>query len=551
MFSKIRIAHRILYITAMSCVLYVVAAAIGWVGLGAASTSLKAVYEERALPMQQLAQIDANIREDTVNILFAFEGAPGRPAAGLMDDSLSTLTEAIGKNEESFKSLWARYLSGFHPPQEKRLADDFLVKHGAWIAKLQETLQAIDDRKLNNPGVVATFLYAVREERQAAVEALQKLMAYQAQFARDEYMQAERRYNLSRVLLLIFFGVGCAVIAGPAVLTWRHITRSLRDAGAAASAIAAGDLARPLPKAGNDEIGELMAKLGQMRDALRELIMAIRQNVEILSAEAGELSAAAAASAQAIDSQTHAAASMAAAVEELSVSIQKVGGNAQEAYSVSQNSSVQAVAGGRIIEETAREMEQVAAAVNNTSGTIRELESFSTQISSIVQVIKEISDQTNLLALNAAIEAARAGEQGRGFAVVADEVRKLAERTSTSTQEIGGMIDKIQEGTQGAVREMEAGVTRVTDGVRLATQAGESVTALRDSAERTAGVVAEISQTLNSQSASAKDVARKVETIAQSTEENNSTVQKTAALARQLAGLSTELSQLAGRFQVE
>ncbi|CAB1368389.1 methyl-accepting chemotaxis protein [Denitratisoma oestradiolicum] len=550
MFFGVRISHRITYIIVMSCVLYVVAAAIGWAGLRAASLSLKAVYEERALPMQNLAQIDANIREDTLNILFAFEGAPGRPAAGLMDDSLSTLTDAIRKNEESYSALWTRYLSGFHPPEEKQLSDDFEAKHAAWLAKLKETRQAIDDRKLNNPGVVANFLYAVREERQAAVGALQKLIAYQAHFAKDEYEQAEKRYTLSRIMLMIFFGVGLMLIAGPAIMTWRHITRSLREAGEAASAIAAGDLVRPIPKAGDDEVGELMNKLGQMRNALHELITAIRQNVEILSAEADELSAAAAASAQAIESQTRAATSMASAVEDLSISIEQVGANAHEAYAVSRNSSVQAEEGGRIIDETACEMEQVAAAVNKNSDSIRELETFSSQISSIVQVIKEISDQTNLLALNAAIEAARAGEQGRGFAVVADEVRKLAERTRTSTQEIAGMIDKIQEGTQGAVRDMEAGVARVADGVRLATCAGESVTAIRNSAERAAQVVEEISQALNSQSTSAKEVARKVETIAQSTEENNTSVQKTAALAQQLAGLSNQLSQLAGRFQV-
>ncbi|MBW7902622.1 MAG: methyl-accepting chemotaxis protein [Rhodocyclaceae bacterium] len=547
---KLRISHRILYITVVSCVLYVVAAAIGWIGLDAASASLQAVYRERALPMQDLARIDAAIREDTLNILFAFEGAPGRPAAGLMDDSLSTLTEAIRKNEERFAGLWSGYLAGFHPPEEMRLAGEFETKHAAWMAKLRETREAIEERKLNNPGVVANFLYAVREERQEAVEALAKLITYQAEFAKDEYERAEMRYATSRFLLLAFFVAGILFIAVPAVATWRHITRSLREAGEAASAIAAGDLARPMPPAGGDEVGEMMGRLGQMRGALHELIAAIRKNVDTLSAEAAALSDAAASSAQAIDSQTRAAASMATAVEALSTSIAQVEGGAGEAHDVSRQASAQAVEGGRIIDETAGEMKLVAAAVNATSETIRELENFSGQISTIVQVINEISDQTNLLALNAAIEAARAGEQGRGFAVVADEVRKLAERTRLSTQEIAGMIDKIREGTQGAVREMEAGVARVGDGVRLAAHAGESVTAIRASAEQAAQVVEDISKALNDQAASAREVAHKVETIAQGTEENNATVQKTAALAQGLSDLAGGLAQLIGRFRV-
>jgi methyl-accepting chemotaxis protein len=287
-----------------------------------------------------------------------------------------------------------------------------------------------------------------------------------------------------------------------------------------------------------------------MRGALHDLVAAIRSNVESLSRQADELSAAAGSSASAIESQSQAASSMAAAVEELSVSIDQVGDNAREAHGVSQNSSVQAAEGGRIIHDTAGEMQRVADAVNHTAETIRELEQFSTQISGIVQVIKDISDQTNLLALNAAIEAARAGEQGRGFAVVADEVRKLAERTSTSTQEISEVIDKIQESTRGAVREMEAGVARVTDGVQVANLAGDSVSTLQESAERAAAVVENISRALTEQTAAARDVARKVDTIAQSTEANNRTVQKTAASARALAALSSELSGLAGRFRI-
>ncbi|QID19162.1 methyl-accepting chemotaxis protein [Nitrogeniibacter mangrovi] len=550
LFSRLRISHRIAYITTFSIVLYLVAAVIGWLGLHAASASLRTVYEDRAKPMQELAQIEANIREDSVNILFAFENAPGRPASGLLDDSLNTLTQAVHDNHAAFDSLWQAYMSSAHTAEEEKLVAVFLDKHAAWRAKLDATLTQIEGRKLNDTVGLLNFLYAVREERQAALDALNQLMAYQASVAQREYQAADERYTVSRVLLVVFFVLSGLFVGLPAVLTWKYITRSLRRAGDAASAIADGDLVTTIEHSGTDEIGELMGRLARMRGALHDLVAAIRGNVESLSRQADELSSAAGTSASAIESQSQAASSMAAAVEQLSVSIDQVGDNAREAHSVSQNSSVQAAEGGRIIHDTAGEMQRVADAVNNTAGTIRELEQFSTQISGIVQVIKEISDQTNLLALNAAIEAARAGEQGRGFAVVADEVRKLAERTSISTQEISEVIDKIQEGTQGAVREMEAGVARVTEGVQVANQAGDSVSTLQESAERAAAVVENISRALSEQTAAARDVARKVDTIAQSTEQNNRTVQKTAASARALAELSSELSGLAGRFRI-
>ena len=241
---------------------------------------------------------------------------------------------------------------------------------------------------------------------------------------------------------------------------------------------------------------------------------------------------------------------MAAAVEEMTVSIGQVSENAHEARALSRRSGELSEQGAGVIQNAAAEMSQISDSVKESSQIIAALEQQSGEISAIVNVIKEIADQTNLLALNAAIEAARAGEQGRGFAVVADEVRKLAERTSKSTQEIAGMIEKIQGGTHSAFASMEGGVARVSNGVTLANEAAGSITQIKTEAARVVQVVGDISNSLKEQSVASNDIAKNVEKIAQMSEENSAAVQETAKAAQHLEQLATSMQNTIGRFKV-
>jgi methyl-accepting chemotaxis protein len=195
-------------------------------------------------------------------------------------------------------------------------------------------------------------------------------------------------------------------------------------------------------------------------------------------------------------------------------------------------------------------MAAIADGARQSASIVSDLGGLSAEISGIVKVIKEIADQTNLLALNAAIEAARAGEQGRGFAVVADEVRKLAERTSSSTQQIGDMISRIQSGTQRAVQAMESGVARANQGEELARRAGESIDQIELRTSEVVRAVHEIQLALSEQSAAAKDVAVRVEQIAQMTETNSNASSQTSNNANQVSGLAGHLNELMAGFRV-
>jgi aerotaxis receptor len=548
-FGRMRITHRLWFMIGLSALLFAIATLVGWVGLSDARNALKTVYEDRAVPMLDLARIDAGIRENSAQVLLAFQHAPDSGTATLHDHPVAQHLDAVASRKAELDGLWGRYLAIHQTEEEKVMAADFADKRKAWVAKLVAASQAIRGGDYR-PAVLGEFILAVRAEGKSAHESLAKLMAYQAQVAKSEFEAAESRYDTNRIVFGVMVLIGLVGVLGTAIVTVGHIHRALGEAGQAADSIAVGDLTRPMPRAGEDEIGELVAKITVMRNTLHEVIASISQNVRTLAQSAGELSNSASGSARTTEMQAEAAASMAASVEQLSVSIDQVEEHAREARTVTQDSRTQSSEGGRIIHNAAEEMKRIAEAVNNTAGTIKELEGYSEQISSIVQVIKDIADQTNLLALNAAIEAARAGEQGRGFAVVADEVRKLAERTGNSTQEIGATITKIQLGTQRAVQEMEAGVQRVNEGVNLAHQAGDSVTGIREGAERTTQAVDDISLALKEQTVAARDIAQKVEHIAQGSEQNSAAVAQTAASALRLEQLAAELNALASRFRI-
>jgi methyl-accepting chemotaxis protein len=287
-----------------------------------------------------------------------------------------------------------------------------------------------------------------------------------------------------------------------------------------------------------------------MRNSLHELIASVRQNVDALNLSARGLSATAKNSAAVSEVQSEAAASMAAAMEQMSVSIDHVEANAGEAHAFTKASAERSDKGSGIIQEATSEMSRIADAVLASAGTIRELEAFSIQISGLAGVIKDIAEQTNLLALNAAIEAARAGEQGRGFAVVADEVRKLAERTATSTQEINGMIVKIQDVSRRAADEMEEGVHRANEGVQLAREAGDSITEIRTGAAQVTFAVDEISGALREQAAAVRAIAVKVESVAQGSETNRMSAMQTAMSAQQMETLAGNLHALTLKFRI-
>ena len=309
--------------------------------------------------------------------------------------------------------------------------------------------------------------------------------------------------SLKTTSIQLFILIAALVLAAVCVMGWlivRNLTRALSQATKVVNKLSDGDLTVKIEVNSNDEVGMLLVAMQNMVGKLKAMITEVSTSADQVASTATQLSASSSQVASGSQQQSESASSMASAIEEMTVSIDQVSENAQKARDASRHSGEMSAQGTEVIQNAAAEMAKIEGSVQQFSQIIESLERQSGEISAIVNVIKEIADQTNLLALNAAIEAARAGEQGRGFAVVADEVRKLAERTGISTQEIATMIGKIQSGTRSAVASIESGVAQVSSGVALANQAGQSITGINAEAALVAQVIEDISDSLREQS---------------------------------------------------
>ncbi len=358
------------------------------------------------------------------------------------------------------------------------------------------------------------------------------------------------QFNADKRSALLWSLVLCIIFSLTAVLVMKWIMKVVQPLIEGIRLVSTGDLSIELEKKTNDEVGELIDELKSFVVDLRESIYEVKQEAQNVSLHSDQILKDSQAIASNAENGSQRVSEVASAIQEMASTISENSQNAVITSETSEKARKAAEAGGQVVDETVDSMKRIAEVVRKSSLTIQELGKSSNQIGEIISVIDEIADQTNLLALNAAIEAARAGEQGRGFAVVADEVRKLAERTTKATKEIASMIKKIQHDTQGAVKAMEEGTRQVDEGISRADKAGASLREIVKLSQEVTSMITQIVAASTQQASASEQISHNIEILNTVTEQTAHGIQQIAQSAEELNKFAERLYQLLEKFKL-
>lgn len=526
------------------------------------SIALLSLLAVGALGLIQLRKLDASVAHITSNEVprlvdaktFAgryqeLRGIIFRHIADPDSARKRTLDEQLQRKGREFDEDLARAIADARSEEAKRALEEFRKTVNAYLI-VGETALA---RSRQNQTEAAMELASSPFIEDAAILTgqLADQLSEDATTALNITQQASAEaYRTSFRLLLGIVLAALVVMMGFGLTLGRSIMSPLQAMRRTVMTIGETlDLTRRVGSRSNDEIGQTVQAFDTMIEALQRSFSDLARNAEDVGRAAGVLRVNANEFSGSSVAQADAATQMAAGVEEMTVSIDHVAERAEDAAKLSTEAGNRAAEGVAVVQSTIDDLGMIAEEVNGTAESVNNLQQETTRISTVTGVIGDVAAQTNLLALNAAIEAARAGEQGRGFAVVADEVRKLAARTAESAAEITGIVAAIEQGANDVVKRMQQAVHTVQQSASRAEETGVAVQAIRNASTQTVALASEISYAIREQSAASNLIAVQVEKIALMSETNTGTANQTSSQADDLHALAERMLTDISRYR--
>jgi len=539
--NNLKIGTRLIALTIITSALLLAVGLVGVWGIQQSSKALSQVFDRHLTSINELQGVRVSqfqIRNDIFEARLAGDAFVAQEKFDQIDKRIRQISESLDAYQKQPLSV-----------QEKQLLDAYLAARMEFgvkgINKMRDLLSGEDldgADKLSREVMTPTFAAVLK-----ATDALIDHLTSEAGAYRQQVESLAKILNLAAI---IGVAIGLALSIALGLVIRRSIMHGVASLEAAATRMAQGDLTVNVKVSGNDEFAQVAGAFNHMSNEFSGIIGEIRNAADQISDTAIHAADNSRHVAAASSSQERCADNASSAAHALTLALAEVGENITGMVRAADQASELAHTGQKVIGEAAAGIESISQSVNQTSSVIVSLGSHSDVIGRIVGVIKDIADQTNLLALNAAIEAARAGEQGRGFAVVADEVRKLAERTAGATEEISTTVRTIQSETSEAMQAMESAQQAVTRGVEKANQGESAISDINQAVVSLSQQIHSINSIRARQDESSRNISQRIQEILHMAGENRMTAENSASAAATLGDLSTRLTTAASRFQL-
>ena len=540
MLSNIKLAQKLIGSFFVVALIAIVIGAFGYYQIHKIDDAGSFLFEKGLVPLKDISSISAGfqrIRVNTRSIVIEDDFKEIDRFEGRIKTFRAEIDKTALNLEKHLPDAESKKLFGVF--MESRKAYTPHLEHIIVLARENKDAEAKEYMKGD----------AIKTER-AEIEAIDKLTEYLVKSGQAiSGVNAATATSTGRIMIAAaVLGAILAFILG--LIISRSISVPINTLAGQAHQIADGDLRVKIDYHSGDEVGELCDAFRTMIENIRTIISKVADTSSQVAAASNQLNVTAEHIATGAEEVAAQAVTVATAGEEMSATSGDIAQNCQMASEGAQRASQTAGNGAAIVERTVAVMEQIALKVQESAKTVESLGVRSDQIGAIIGTIEDIADQTNLLALNAAIEAARAGEQGRGFAVVADEVRALAERTTRATKEISEMIKAIQRETKGAVAAMEQGVHQVETGTEEAAKSGHALQEILSQVNDVAMQVNQIATAAEEQTATTSEISSNMQQITEVVQQTSQGAHESATAAAQLNGNAEELQRLVRQFKL-